>query len=442
MSLDYVREVVAHEVGHTLGLRHNFAGNLGSSYRFPERAEIYNKYVAEQTVDPSVVPTTSIMEYQDYEDAMFSGALIADSKAPIFSYDRTAMEYLYKAKKLTDDGPLFCTDTDIGKYFECNMWDSGSNSYESFARPLTAKKLAQFFMNDFISFKVPESVKSVKISDYDIDLNLLAENLYADKYKLMSAFTNDHRMISVRKLDSAKASFNAKSASELETDAMNKIIAGLGGVQTLFPKIDPNLSNEIINEFNLLTENPEILDGFEGAKEYSFSQADVIQMKNMMATMAPLLQKAFVIQDLKVLNMTSPGDASASEKRILKADDNSTQLINLLMDRSNDIMFAKSSSSIEGDAITVDGQSVAYKLPQYLYPREARLLAADLFNYAHSEDAVWGYSERAKLLSFVDDEIKLLPVEIEKLSKEKANPVLVRWIYENLKVKAAIEAGN
>ena len=29
MSQDYVREVIAHEVGHTLGLRHNFAGSLG-----------------------------------------------------------------------------------------------------------------------------------------------------------------------------------------------------------------------------------------------------------------------------------------------------------------------------------------------------------------------------------------------------------------------------
>lgn len=442
MSLDYVREVVAHEVGHTLGLRHNFAGNLGSSYRFSERAEIYKKYIAERVVDPSVMPTTSLMEYQDYEDAMFSGALLADPKAEIFPYDKMALEYLYKAKKLTDDGPLFCTDSDVGKYFECNRWDSGSNSYESYAQPLTAKKLAQFFMNDFISFKVPESGKSVKISDYDIDLNFLAENLYADKYKLITAFTTDHRMIGVRKLDAAKASFNSKSASELETAAMKKVIAGLGGVDGLFPKIDPNLASEIINEFNLLTENPEILDGFEGEKEYSFSQAEVVQMKNMMATMAPLLQKAFVIQDLKVLNMTSPSDAGASETRILKSDDNSTQLINLLMDRSNDILFAKSSSSIQGDAIMVDGQSVTYTLPQYVYPREARLLAADLFNCAHSEDAVWGYSERAKLLSSIDNEIKLLPVEVEKLSKEKANPVLVRWIYENLKVKAAIEAGN
>ena len=442
MSLDYVREVVAHEVGHTLGLRHNFAGNLGSTYKFSERAEIYNKYIAERIVDSAVVPTTSIMEYQDYEDAMFSGTLIADTKAPMFPYDKMAMEYLYKAKKLTDDGPLFCTDSDLGKYFECNIWDSGNNSYESYARPLTAKKLAQFFMNDFIAFKVPEAGKAVKISDYDIDINLLAENLYADKYKLMSAFTTDHRMISVRKLDSAKASFNAKSAAELETAAMKKIIADLGGVEGLFPKIEENLANDIVSEFNLLTKNPTILDGFEGAKEYSFSQADVAQMKSMMATMAPMLQEAFVVQDLKVLNMTSPSDTEATEKRILKADGNSTQLINLLMDRSNDIMFAKSNSSIQGDAITIDGQSVGYKLPQYLYPREARLLAADLFNYAHSEDAVWGYSERAKLLSSAEAEMKLLPVEIEKLSKEKASPVLVRWIYDNLKVKAAIEAGN
>ena len=44
ISQDYIREVVAHEVGHTLGLRHNFAGSLHSNLDLSKKEDVFLDY--------------------------------------------------------------------------------------------------------------------------------------------------------------------------------------------------------------------------------------------------------------------------------------------------------------------------------------------------------------------------------------------------------------
>ncbi len=72
----YIQHVVAHEIGHTLGLRHNFKGSL-------------------------VPPTSSVMEYNDAE------ASIAQPTPAL--YDVQAISYLYGSSPDLPTAP-FCTD--------------------------------------------------------------------------------------------------------------------------------------------------------------------------------------------------------------------------------------------------------------------------------------------------------------------------------------------
>ena len=44
-SYDVYDMLVAHEVGHTLGLRHNFAGSLAANYPQSSIDELFKKYI-------------------------------------------------------------------------------------------------------------------------------------------------------------------------------------------------------------------------------------------------------------------------------------------------------------------------------------------------------------------------------------------------------------
>jgi hypothetical protein len=94
--------VVAHEVGHTLGLRHNFKGSL-------------------------LPPSSSVMDYDD-------DVLRAEGAIP-GAYDVAAIRFLYGLSSQPPAQP-FCTDEEVGRDPTCQMFDAGADPLRQFWGPL------------------------------------------------------------------------------------------------------------------------------------------------------------------------------------------------------------------------------------------------------------------------------------------------------------------
>ena len=93
LSLQVVAQFLIHEIGHNVGLRHNFKGSIDREH-FPEGT-----------------PSTTVMDY-----------VVGMGKPGL--YDRDAVRYGYGAGA-AEGGFLYCTDEDVALDPGCAQWDLG-----------------------------------------------------------------------------------------------------------------------------------------------------------------------------------------------------------------------------------------------------------------------------------------------------------------------------
>ena len=97
LALDVLRTVVAHEIGHTIGMKHNFAGSSQTDLNIENYDETVQNYLKTDHLPENFQFSSSVMDYTTRMGSAFVGAHIR-KKRPALSYDRDAIQYLYLGK--------------------------------------------------------------------------------------------------------------------------------------------------------------------------------------------------------------------------------------------------------------------------------------------------------------------------------------------------------
>ncbi|UOF02422.1 zinc-dependent metalloprotease [Bdellovibrio reynosensis] len=103
---DYVREVIAHEMGHIMGLRHNFAGSFNAEATDEEIHAAVERAAKGDNSKPVPV-SSSVMDYMTAEPTMVSGGAI---KNALLSYDKKAIEWGYANIDSPRTEHSYCSD--------------------------------------------------------------------------------------------------------------------------------------------------------------------------------------------------------------------------------------------------------------------------------------------------------------------------------------------
>ncbi len=158
MALARIRQLSAHEVGHTLGIAHNFAASTNG------RASVMD-YPAPKV---SINPDSTL----DLSEAYDTG---------IGEWDKVAVTYGYKDLSNTtskesalnevinnafDDGLLFISDYDArpegGAHPKAHLWDNGENAIDQLNHIMDVREIA---LENFSETNIPQGTPMAKLED-------------------------------------------------------------------------------------------------------------------------------------------------------------------------------------------------------------------------------------------------------------------------------------
>lgn len=353
---DYVYEVVAHEMGHVMGLRHNFAGNLAANYDYKDRPQWIKQMYQDGKSPDKLVTSSSVMEYSLFEESAVNGDKLR-AGGPALTYDDAAIKHLYKGEPLPATLAPFCTDSQVNVYADCATFDAGKSVISSsaggyeYALNTTANKI----LRNYIAAKNPVRAEvRVPLTKVNISSDTLAKRSLENLRKFMSLFKEGVKLIQVRSPHLPVLETQAESVKEEQRAFIASEVERLGGVAKLTTALQDDFAAKLVEKFNRLVDDPAYATiPRDDNSTFSFTNEEKDYMKQQVAAAAPLIQKKLVLGEIDYLTGNTELDengAKADAKKWDKAD-LSNKLAPVLLSRFQKYVLSKTGEVIKA---TVD----------------------------------------------------------------------------------------
>lgn len=309
LTNDYLRMIVAHEVGHTLGLRHNFAASAVNELKGKEEEKILREYLKSGTLPENLpVLANSVMDYADLPQGILIGAQLVKSEEAL-PYDKYAVQWGYFNADSDPmyEGHSFCTDSHVGAYLDCMVWDAGKNllerkAYETSNYLKDMPRIAAEYYLKAKTYYNPEFRGPV--TESTPDAWYLAALVAGRWDEVVSILKGRARLRSIYLEYPDRADIDEVKIKGEELAWLNGQISYAGGVEEVLSLINPdkfsNIAKNYISEFEKIISSIEYQSASlpEGGN-VQFAEEEIKYIKDRAKELFP------EVEEQLVLNITS-----------------------------------------------------------------------------------------------------------------------------------------
>jgi Met-zincin len=253
-SQDIVCETTAHEVGHVLGLRHNFAGSLEATLSPKELDEFFKAYLANTNTEAFTnrLTTSSVMDYNVFKSALFIGWRIR-SGADALPYDHAAIQWGYfDGKEPTEKKLLFGTDDDAGRYGDVRLFDYGTEpvvaDYAQGAAIL--RNLPNAIIEHFVEARAPRDPRDrIPLEQVNLSVRGHASRVVGRFVSILDWFRTGTRSLRLENAYDFVGDLNERERAKAHWKSLGEQLEKLGGVdRAVFAFVPADLKLELKDE--------------------------------------------------------------------------------------------------------------------------------------------------------------------------------------------------
>jgi len=235
MSQDYVRGIVAHEVGHVLGLRHNFAGSLDSTVSHARLDKWLKAYLNEEDLAEyeNDYTSNSMMEYQVFPAMALTGSKMRTTDT-VLPHDRGAIQWgYYDDPDVAEKKTLFASDDDARRWNDVTTFDYGKDpvvtAYANIADSVS--RLPSTLIETFIRAKAPKDERDrVPLEQVNLRVSGFARTLGSDLRSLLRWFSTSNRSLTIESQFEFVGDLNEQEVKLAHWKRLNEQIEALGGI--------------------------------------------------------------------------------------------------------------------------------------------------------------------------------------------------------------------